>query len=94
MDPDAVWDGKWGRARMGVLDLDGGGDRRKGRDSFGVNLGRPIVTNVEQILVGISAVMLVVFYHRLEYTLRDIQPLCENMMSSTKPEVHNVSERR
>jgi len=25
--------------------LDGGGDRRKGRGSFGVNLGRPIVTN-------------------------------------------------
>jgi len=28
---------------MGVLD--GGGDRRRGRGSFGVNLGRPIVTN-------------------------------------------------
>jgi len=29
--------------RMGVID--GGGDRRSGRDSFGVNLGCPIVTN-------------------------------------------------
>jgi len=28
---------------MGVLD--GGGDRRRARGSFGVNLGRPIVTN-------------------------------------------------
>jgi len=28
---------------MGVSD--GGGDRRRGRGSFGVNLGRPIVTN-------------------------------------------------
>jgi len=28
---------------MGVLDF--GGDRRTGRDSIGVNLGRPIVTN-------------------------------------------------
>jgi len=28
---------------MGVLD--GGGDRRRGRGSFGVNLGHPIVTN-------------------------------------------------
>jgi len=28
---------------MGILD--GGGDRRRGRGSFGVNLARPIVTN-------------------------------------------------
>jgi len=28
---------------MGVLD--GGGNRRRGTGSFGVNLGRPIVTN-------------------------------------------------
>ena len=28
---------------VGVLDF--GGDRRRGRGSFGVNLGRPIVTN-------------------------------------------------
>jgi len=28
---------------MGVLD--GGGDRQRGRGSFGVNLGHPIVTN-------------------------------------------------
>jgi len=33
LDPDAVWGGEWGRSRMGVLD--GGGDRRRGRDSFG-----------------------------------------------------------
>jgi len=30
---------------MGVLDF--GGDRRRGRSSFGVNLGRPIVTNAD-----------------------------------------------
>jgi len=30
---------------MGVLD--GGDDRRKGRGSFGVNLGHPIITNGE-----------------------------------------------
>jgi len=29
----------------GMGALDGGGDRRKGRDSLGVNLGRPVVTN-------------------------------------------------
>ena len=29
--------------RMGVLD--GGGYRQRGRDSFGVNVGHPIVTN-------------------------------------------------
>ena len=34
--------------RRGMSELDGGwvyGDRRRGRGSFGVNLGRPIVTN-------------------------------------------------
>jgi len=30
---------------MGMLD--GGGDRQRGKGSFGVNLGRPIVTNGE-----------------------------------------------
>jgi len=29
----------------GIGVLDGGGDRRRKRDSFGANLGRPIVTN-------------------------------------------------
>jgi len=33
---------------MGVLD--GGGDRRKGKGQFWVNLGRPIVTNMETLL--------------------------------------------
>jgi len=32
--------------------------------------------------------MLIVLYQRF------IGPLCENMNSSTKPEVHNVSQRR
>jgi len=42
-DPDAVWVVSGVGRGMGVLD--GGGDRRKGRGSFGVNLGHPIVTN-------------------------------------------------
>jgi len=42
MDPDTVWDGEWGRSRDGVLD---GWLSSKGKGSFGVNLGRPIVTN-------------------------------------------------
>jgi len=37
MDPDAVWGGEWDWSRMGVLDVVG--DRRRGRGSFGVNLG-------------------------------------------------------
>jgi len=32
--------------RMGVLD---NGDRQRGRDSFGVNLGCPIVTNGDSV---------------------------------------------
>jgi len=43
MDPDAVWGGERGRSRDGCIRC--GGDRRRGRGSFGVNLGRPIVTN-------------------------------------------------
>ena len=43
MDPGAVWDGKWGRSRDGCIRWDG--DRRRGSCSFGVNLGRPIITN-------------------------------------------------
>jgi len=42
-DPDVVWDGEWGRSRMDVLDgvviVEAEGA------VFGVNLGRPIVTN-------------------------------------------------
>ena len=41
-DPDAVRDGEWGRSRYGCIRWDR--DRRRRRDSFGVNLGRPIVT--------------------------------------------------
>jgi len=32
---------------MGVLD--GGGNRRRGRSSFGVNLGRPVITNGDSV---------------------------------------------
>ena len=37
MDPDAVWGGEWVGRRMGVLD--GGGDRRRGKSSFGGEFG-------------------------------------------------------
>jgi len=37
LDLDAVWSGEWGQSRMGVLD--GGGDRRRGRGSFGGKRG-------------------------------------------------------
>jgi len=41
---------------------------------------------------------LLVFYRRLgiigPYTRCAIQPLCEIMTSSTKPEIHNVPQRR
>jgi len=43
MDPDTIWDGEWGRSRMGVLDgvviIEGEGA------GFGLNLGHPILTN-------------------------------------------------
>ena len=43
MDPDAIWDGEWGRSRDGVLD---GVVIVKGEEAvLEVNLGRPIVTN-------------------------------------------------
>ena len=42
---------------------------------------------VDENLAVISAVMLVVFYH----TLCTIGPLCENVASFRKLEVHNVS---
>jgi len=44
---------------------------------------------------GIAAVTLVVFYRRLyAATLRGIEPLCKNVKSFTKPEIHDVSQRR
>jgi len=42
MNLDAVWDNKWVGRGMGVLD---GVVIIEGRGSFGMNLGRPIVTN-------------------------------------------------
>ena len=38
-------DGEWSRSRNGCIRW--GGYHGKGRDSFGVNLGRPVVTNGE-----------------------------------------------
>ena len=43
LDPDAVWDGEWGRSRDGCIRW--GGNHRKGMGSFGVNLRRRIVTD-------------------------------------------------
>jgi len=49
----------------------------------------------EQNLVEIDAVVLAVRLSSLKNTHNSPQsPLCENMTSSTKPEVHNVSQRR
>jgi len=46
VDLDAIWDGECGWSKDGcICVLDRGGDRQTGRDSFGVNLGCPIVTN-------------------------------------------------
>jgi len=39
VDPDAVWDGEWGRLRVGCITS--GGDCQRGRDSFG---GEPLGT--------------------------------------------------
>jgi len=49
---------------------------------------------VEQNLLGFSAVMLLVFYRRLGIYIKRHWPLYENMTSYTKPEVHNISQRR
>jgi len=44
MDPDAVYRVVGGiDRRMGILERDG--DWRKGKGTFGINVGRPIVTN-------------------------------------------------
>jgi len=47
MDPDTIWHGEEVGRGMGVLD--GDGYRRREGIVFGVNLGRPIVTNVEVV---------------------------------------------
>ena len=44
----------------------------------------PVFIVGQKFAVGISAVILVVFYRRA------IGPLCENVTSSAKPEVHNM----
>jgi len=64
-------------------------------DTFGVSQQWVLlVFIVEQNSVGISAVMLVVFYRCLGiHTLCATEPLYENMTSSTKPEIHNVPQR-
>jgi len=41
LEPDTVWGGECGRVWYGCI-LDGVGDCRKGRGSFGVNLGVPL----------------------------------------------------
>ena len=43
MDTDAVWNGEWGRSRDGCIRW--GGYCRRKEAVWGVNLGRPIVTN-------------------------------------------------
>ena len=43
MDPDAVWDGEWGRSRDGCIRW--GWLSSKGRGSFGGEFGPSIVTN-------------------------------------------------
>jgi len=45
----------WVGRRMGVLDA--GGDRRRERSSFGVNVGHPIVTNADFVAQLFSAVI-------------------------------------
>ena len=49
MDLDAVWGGILGWSRNGCIRC--GGDRQRGRDSFGVNMGRPIVTSGDLTLL-------------------------------------------
>ena len=43
LDPDAVLGGKWGWSREACIRW--GGDHQRGRCSFRVNVGHPIVTN-------------------------------------------------
>jgi len=46
MDLDAIWGGEWGWSRDGCITCGiVGGDRRRGKGSFRVNVGHPIVTN-------------------------------------------------
>jgi len=43
VDPDAVWDGEWGRSSDGCIRR--GGNRRRERAVLGVNSGRPVTTS-------------------------------------------------
>jgi len=47
MDPDAVWNGEWGRSMDGCVRW--GGDRRREMGSLGVNWEHPIVTSVTRL---------------------------------------------
>ena len=61
-------------------------------DAFGVSQQWVLVVFIfEQDVVGISAVMRVVFYRCLGIHIMRQRAMYENMTSSTKPEVHNVS---
>jgi len=63
-------------------------------DAFGVSQQWVLVVFIfEQDVVGISAVMRVVFYRCLGIHIMRQRAMYENMTSSTKPEVHNVSQR-
>jgi len=63
-------------------------------DAFGVSQQWVLVVFIfEQDVVGISAVMRVVFYRCLGIHIMRQRAIYENMTSSTKPEVHNVSQR-
>ena len=42
-DLDAVWGGEWDQSRDGYIRW--GGDHRRRKGSFGVNVGHPIVTS-------------------------------------------------
>jgi len=43
LDPDAIWNGKWGQSRDGYNKR--GGDRRRGSGILGVNVGHSTVSN-------------------------------------------------
>jgi len=63
-------------------------------DTFGVSQQWVLlVFVVEQNSVGISAVMLVVFYRCLGIHVMRHGTVTWNMTSSTKPEIHNASQR-
>jgi len=60
------------------------------RSRYATHDEKLLVFIVERNLVGIVAVMLVVFYCHLETHMMHHRVI----MSSTKPEVHNISQRR